>query len=176
MSGPPRRVLLIIAPERFRDEELTEPRRALLAAGHVVRVASTRPGTAVGMRGAREAVDGTVAALARQQPEALVVVGGDGAPAHLWDHEPLRHLVREVFRKGGVLGAICLAPPVLARAGVLANRRATTYPSRSALIELARGGARYLDQPVVRDGTILTASGPEAAAAFASELVHLLGA
>ena len=63
---------------------------------------------------------------------------------------------------------------MLARAGVLAGKRATAYPAQSAIIELKRGGATYVVEPVVRDGTIVTASGPEAAAAFGAALATLL--
>lgn len=176
MGGRPLNILYVIAPERFRDEELSEPRRALEAAGHRVTVASTRPGTATGMLGARVAVASTVAQARADDVDALVIAGGAGAPAHLWDHGPLLQLVRDLHARGRPLAAICLAPAVLARAGALAGKRATTYPQASALIELKRGGAAYVEEPVVRDGTIVTASGPEAAAAFGAELLQLLSA
>ncbi len=44
----------------------------------------------------------------------------------------------------------------------------------ATLIELKRGGATYVREPVVRDGTILTASGPEASEAFGAALVQLV--
>lgn len=174
MGGTSRRILCVIAPERFRDEELAEPKRALEAAGHRVTVASTRPGHATGMLGARVAVDAVVAQLRAADFDAVVIAGGAGAPTHLWDHEPLIALVRELHALGRLLAAICLAPPVLARAGVLAGKRATAYPAQSAIIELKRGGATYVVEPVVRDGTIVTASGPVAAAAFGAALATLL--
>src|SRR5262245_57571349 len=119
-----RRVLFVIAPERFRDEELNEPRRALVAAGHGVTVVSTRPGTASGMLGARESVASTVAQAVPEEVDLLVVVGGAGSPAHLWDHEPLRALAKAVHAAAKPVAAICLSPPVLARAGLLAGKRA----------------------------------------------------
>jgi protease I len=103
-----------------------------------------------------------------------VIAGGAGAPQHLWDDEPLRALVRAMHSAGKPIGAICLAPPVLARAGVLAGKRASTFPDPRALIELKRGGATSVDEPVVSDGTIVTGNGPAAAAAFAAALVHLV--
>ena len=170
----PRRIACVVAPERFRDEELAEPRRLLEQAGHRVIVASTRPGTAAGMRGARVTVQSTVAALREEDLDLLVIAGGSGAPAHLWDHEPLRRLAVAMHRAGKPVAAICLAPPVLARAGLLAGRRATTFPDRRALLELKRGGASYVDQAVVRDGTIVTGSGPEAAADFGAALLQIV--
>ena len=170
----PRHLLLVIAPERFRDEELAAPRRVLEQAGHVVTVASTRPGTATGMLGAKVTVDLIVTAARAADFDALVIVGGAGAPAHLWDHEPLRLLATALHAAGKPVAAICLAPPVLARAGLLAGRHATTFPDRRALLELKRGGASYVDQPVVRDGTIVTGSGPAAAAAFGAALLQVV--
>lgn len=169
-----RRVLFVIAPERFRDEELAEPRQALEQAGHVVSIGSTRPGTASGMLGARVTVDTTIAAVSAEDLDALVIAGGAGAPGHLWDHEPLRLLAAALHRAGKPVAAICLSPPVLARAGLLAGKRATTFPDPRAILELKRGGATYVEQPVVRDGTIVTGSGAEAAAAFGAALVQLV--
>jgi protease I len=168
------KVLYIVAPERFRDEELAIPRAALEQAGHAVTVASTRPGTAAGMLGARVAVQQSVG---RQRPEdydLLVIAGGAGSPSHLWDHEPLIRLARNMRAAGKPVAAICLSPPVLARAGVLAGRRATTFPTERAIVELKRGGATYVEEPVVTDGAIVTADGPEAAAAFGAALTQLL--
>jgi deglycase len=170
----PPTVLYIVAPERFRDEELLEPKRLLEAGGATVTVASTRPGTATGMLGARIAVACTVQQADAAAYDALVLAGGAGAPLHLWDSEPLRALVRSLQAAGRPIGAICLSPPVLARAGILAGKRATTFPADRAILELKHGGAVYVREPVVQDGTIVTASGPEAATAFGETLARLL--
>jgi protease I len=175
MTGPGRRVLCVIAPERFRDEELAAPKLALESAGHHVTVASTRPGVATGMLGARVTPDVSLAQVSADEVDALWIAGGAGAPQHLWDSAPLAALVQAMHAAGKPIGAICLAPPVLARAGVLSGLRATTFPAERAVVELKRGGATYVQEPVVRDGTIITASGPEAAEAFGAALVHLVG-
>jgi protease I len=164
----------VIAPERFRDEELLEPKRVLEQHGAAVTIASTRGGVATGTLGAEVHVDCTVQQADPGSCDALAIAGGAGAPAHLWDSESLRALARAVFAAGRPVGAICLSPPVLARAGLLAGKRATTFPSSRAIAELKRGGATYVEEPVVLDGTIVTASGPEAAAAFGATLARLL--
>lgn len=172
---PARSVVIVVAPERFRDEELAEPKRALEAAGHRVTVASTRPGRATGMLGAEVAIDTTVARLRESAVDLLVIAGGSGSPAHLWDSEPLRLLLMNVHQAGKGVAAICLSPPVLARAGLLSGVRATTWPDTRAILELKRGGAVYVPEPVVRDGNVVTADGPNAAPAFGAALVTLLG-
>lgn len=172
---PGRRAVIVIAPERFRDEELAEPRRALEAAGCAVSVASTRPGTASGMLGARVPIDLTVNSLDAADWDLAAIAGGGGAPDHLWESAPLRAFVQAMRAAGKPLGAICLSPPVLARAGLLEGRRATTWPDRRAILELKRGGATYVQDAVVTDGPIVTANGPEGAPGFGAALVTLLG-
>lgn len=172
----PRRILFVIAPERFRDEELAVPRATLVAAGCATEVASTRTGEARGMLGARENVSLSLAMVDAADYDLLAIAGGAGAPAHLWDSERLLALVRAMHAAGKTVAAICLAPPVLARAGILSGVRATTFPDARALVELKRGGATYVDEPVVQAGTIVTGSGPDAAAAFGASLAKLLGA
>ncbi len=173
--APSRHVLFVIAPERFRDEELLVPRAAVERAGHTVTTVSTRPGIASGMLGARERIARTIADAAAGAWDCVVVVGGDGSPDHLWNHEPLHHLLRRQRAADLPVAAICLSGAVLARAGLLAGRRATVFASRRALLELKRGGANYVDEPVVQDGLMLTSSGPAAAPAFGAALVTLLG-
>ena len=164
----------MIAPERFRDEELLEPKQVLEQRGVGVTVASTRSGTAAGMLGARVAIDCTVRQADAAQYDALAIAGGAGAPAHLWDSAPLQALVRAFHAAGKPVAAICLSGAVLARAGVLGGRRATVYAAPRALLELKKAGATYVGEPVVVDGPVITASGPEAAAAFGTALLNRL--
>lgn len=174
MSQPPRQICIVIAPERFRDEEYAEPRRILESAGYTVTVASTRAGTATGMLGASVDVTTTVAEVRADAVDALVIAGGAGSPHHLWESEPLRALTKAVYAAGKPVAAICLSPAVLARAGVLAGKRATTYPTDRAIAELKRGAANYIREAVVQDGTIVTADGPEAATGFGNAILELL--
>jgi protease I len=139
-----------------------------------VTVASTRPGIAVGMLGAKVAVECTVQQAEPASYDALVIAGGAGSPTHLWDSAPVLDLVKEFHRAGKLLAAICLSGAVLARAGVLKGKRATVFPTERAMLELKRGGATYVDEPVVEDGFVLTASGPDAAAAFGAALIKHL--
>ncbi len=166
--------VFVVAPERFRDEELSEPLAALLPCDCDISVVSTRIGTARGMLGAVVPIDRTIRQIHTDEFDILALVGGAGSPDHLWSHEPLLSLVRRQAAAGRLLASICLSGAVLARAGVLTGKRATVFPSARALIELQRGGAIYVDEPVVRDGMMLTASGPRAATAFGAALASFV--
>lgn len=169
------KVLLVIAPEKFRDEELQIPVEVFDEVGIGYDIASTRTGICEGMIGASAeatlAIDDADPALYG----GIVIVGGIGSQDFLWDHAGLQDLVRTFFDTGKVVAAICLAPVVLARAGVLEGREATVFRSPAAEREMERGGAILVKVPVVADLDLVTASGPQVARAFAGAIVEKLG-
>ncbi len=169
------KILIVIAPEKFRDEELAEPVAALKTAGIGYDIASTRRGSCTGMLGAKA----TAISLDEVDPKAydgLIIVGGSGAQIHLWDDEMLQPIVRFFHDKMKPVGAICLAPVVLARAGILKGKKATYFESPVSFREMRAGGAVLVDQPVVADTRIVTANGPAAAKAFADTVIKMLNA
>ena len=86
----------------------------------------------------------------------------------------LTGLARYFHETGKVVAAICLAPVVLARAGILKQKKATVYDSPVAVMEMKKGKAVLVGQPVVTDGRIVTANGPLAAKDFAAAVVKEL--
>lgn len=104
--------------------------------------------------------------------DMLVLPGGLPGADHL-KHDPrIIELVARMAAQQRYTAAICAAPRVLAQAGVLANRRATSFPG--ALDIAAIPGIDYCDEPVVRDGTVITSRGPGTAMDFALELIEVL--
>lgn len=170
------RVLMIIAPEDFRDEELLEPQQLLTEAGAKVTVASTRAGEAGGMLGAKLVPDAVVDEVKAADYHGVVVVGGMGSPTHLWNNAKVHQLLKDTHSAGRVAGAICLSGAVLANAGVLNGKRATVYVTDESVAALTAGGATYVKEHVVHDGNVVTADGPEAATEFGNALVKALRA
>ncbi|WP_292517035.1 DJ-1/PfpI/YhbO family deglycase/protease [Methanoculleus sp.] len=168
------RLLLAIAPEQYRDEELEVPKRAFEEAGIGVDIASTAAGTCTGMLGATAEAAVGFDGVNPDDYAGIVVVGGAGSKDHLWRNERLIALVRSFFEQGKVVAAICLAPVVLAQAGILSGRQATVYPSPEAVEEMKKAGANLLEIPVVADMQIVTANGPTAAAQFADTIITKL--
>ena len=169
------KVLLVIAPEKFRDEELAEPVAALKKAGIGYDIASTRRGTCTGMLGAKA----TAISLDEVDPknyDGIILVGGNGAQAHLWDDDLLQPMVKFFAEKMLMVGAICLAPVVLARAGILKGKKATYFESPTAFREMKAGGAILVNQPVVTDTRLVTANGPAASKAFSDTFIKMLTA
>lgn len=167
------KVLMIIAQKGFRDEELLIPKEVLEKEGHSVKVASLTRMKAQGSRGALVQPDMAVYEANPEFFDAIIVVGGPGSPA-LSEDGAVRDFVISMSRKGKVTAAICLGPMTLAKAGVLRGKKATVYPDRGALALLRQTECDYVKEPVVVDGNIVTADGPQSAGAFGAEIARLL--
>jgi protease I len=163
---------MVVAPERFRDEELFDTRDVLEAAGHEITVASTHLGECPGSRGGHVIPDAPLASQHSEDFDAVVFVGGGGCKL-LWNDEDALRLAREAAGERKVLGAICLAPVILANAGVLDGRRATVAGTEAKTIEAL--GATYTGPGVTVDGRIVTANGPRSSMLFGQRIADLLG-
>lgn len=174
MVSPLASVLMVIAEKGFRDEEFSIPCEILKSAGHNVEVASTSSIVAEGKLGMRVKPDKSIDAADPDNYNAIIVVGGPGTPSYIWPNRHLHQVIRKIYEKGGFVAAICLAPAVLARAGILKGRKATIYRTAESISEMEAGGCSLQDSHVVSDGRIITADGPDAAKAFGEALVKLL--
>jgi protease I len=170
------KVLIVIAPEKFRDEEFTVPAAALQKAGITYDVASTHKGACTGMMGTKVAASLAFEEVDPKSYDGILIVGGSGAQSYLWDDEVLGEMVKYFQSSAKVVAAICLAPVVLARAGVLKGKKSTYFNSPVSFREMRAGGAVLVDTAVVSDTRIVTANGPAAAAEFAAAFIRMLTA
>ena len=108
--------------------------------------------------------------------DGILIVGGGGAQEHLWGDEILGEMVKYFHMSAKVVAAICLAPVVLARAGILKGKKATYFNTPVTFREMRAGGAVLVDKAVVSDNRIVTANGPEAATEFAEAFIRALTA
>ncbi len=168
-----KKVLMVIACDKFRDDELAEPKKIFEDAGMSVTVASDKTEGCTGMLGAEAGVDMLFNDAKAADYDAVVFVGGTGAKV-FFDNADAHKLAKEAAEGGKVLGAICIAPSILARAGLLKDRKATVSKGEEYVDILKSGGAAYSDDSVVVDGKIVTANGPPAAMAFGEKIAELL--
>jgi protease I len=163
---------MIIAPEMFRDEEYAHPKAVLEARGAAVVTASTHPGPCRGKLGMTAEASLAVADADPADYDAVVFVGGGGAQVFFDD--PAAHaLARSAHDLGRIVAAICIAPSVLARAGLLEEVRVTAFPSQHD--DLVAHGALWTGAPVEVSGPIITANGPDAAHDFGMAIADALG-
>lgn len=169
-----KKILMVIAPSEFRDEELLTPKEILEASGAVIDVASTQLGEAKGMLGFKVSPNLTLKDADHHNYQGVVVVGGMGSPTYLWNDSHLHEIINQLNQSGHVVSAICLSGAVLAKAGVLKDKKATVWPDETAIKTLTDAGANYIKEHVVGDGNIITADGPEAAKQFGELIVERL--
>lgn len=166
-----KRAALIIGSQNFQDEELFETKRVLDAAQVQTVIASTKTGVIRGMLGNVAEASIPLNRLQVDDYDAIIFIGGPGA-AEYAGSAVVMNMVRETVRKGKVLGAIGVAPTILANANVLAGIQATSYLSERD--RLVQAGAIYTVFPVQRDRSIITATGPLAAVQFGRAITDAL--
>jgi len=145
-------------------------------AGFQIDVASTEKGTAVGVNGGEAEVNFAVEEVNVDDYQAIVFVGGPGASRNI-ENQRFHHLAREAMAKIKFSERFALRRCILARAGVLENRKATVWTSaldRRPIQQLKDGEATYENKPVVVDGNIITANGPQSAKEFGKTILKLL--
>lgn len=104
--------------------------------------------------------------------EMFVLPGGLPGATTLSEHEGLCKLLVRAAAADKNIAAICAAPMVFGKLGLLKGKKATCYPGFDKYLE----GAEYTGAMVEKDGNIITGKGPGAAIKFALALVeHLLG-
>lgn len=169
-----KKIALIIAFKGFQDQEYFETRRVLESAGYQVDIFSNQVGLAQGTEGGEVKIDLSLDQISLDKYQALVLIGGSGALKCL-NNELVHSLIQEALNSRDlILAAICIAPLILTQAVDLKGRSMTVWSSsldRSAVKVLKNEGVSYLDQPVVKDGQLITADGPAAAETFAQAIV-----
>ena len=166
-------VLMIIAPERFRDEELFVTKEELEKNGHQTVIASSKKGKCPGSRGGFASAMLTLAEVKTEDYDTVVFVGGGGSKVYFANDDALR-IARELDKKDQITAAICLAPVILANAGVLKGKKATVSGTESKTIETR--GAKYTGPGVTVDGTVVTGNAPMASKLFGRRINELLKA
>jgi protease I len=166
-----KKILMIIAPTNFRDEELAEPRAVFEQAGSTVTVASKGTTSATGMFGATVKVDKDISEVDAVDFDAVVFIGGSGASIYF--NDPAAHvLAQNAYNQDKIVAAICIAPSTLANAGLLSGRKATCFSSEAD--NLRAKGASFTGESVTVDGRIITASDPEVANDFGQKIIEAL--
>jgi protease I len=164
---------MIIANQNFQDDEFAQPKKILEENNIKVTVASTSLDEAVGMNGAKVKPEILIQDINVSDFDAVLFIGGSGAVVYLDD--PVVHkIAQDALGANKIIGAICIAPVALAKAGILKGKRVTTYPVEENQKHLEASGAVYTAKPLEKDGNIITASGPVAAKAFGEEIVKAL--
>ena len=171
-----KKILMVVALKDFRDEEYFIPKEVLERAGFSIDTTSTEKGIAVGSQGGEAVVHIGLDEINLENYKAVIFCGGSGMANEL-DNQNFHKLVKDFYQDDKIVAAICISPVLLAKAGILEDRKATVWSSaldKSFIRVLEENGAIYEDSPVVIDNRIITANGPDAAEEFGKAIKELL--
>ena len=170
--GLERRKVAMLLADKFQDEEATEPKQFLEKHGVTVEVVGLQKGEVTGKNGrARIRVDRTIDEVTPAEYDAVIIPGGS-SPERLRINEDVLRFVQLFWETGKPVAAICHGPQVLISAGLLAGRRLTSYVGIRDDVKLA--GGEWVDEPVVRDGQLITSRVPQDLPKFNEAILEAL--
>lgn len=170
-----KKALIIIAPKNYQDIEYERTRAALERGGLEISVAGGEGGICTGKFGGSVQNTLPLKQVKVEDFDLVAFIGGPGAQAYVNHPEALR-IAHEAAASSVPLGAICIAPLILAKARVLEGKKATVWDDGQGTQEaiLEQAGAECTGDSVTVDGLIVTGNGPEASEEFGRTLVQLI--
>ncbi len=164
----------ILVADGFEQVELTEPRKALDAAGAQTQIVSPKSGQVQGMhhdnKGDTFPVDKMLTQASPDDYDALLLPGGVLNPDTLRMIPEAVTFVRNFFAAGKPVAAICHGPWTLVEADVVRDRTLTSYPSLKT--DIKNAGGNWRDAEVVVDKGLVTSRNPDDLPAFNRKMVE----
>lgn len=162
--------VLIFAAKDFEDLELHFPRLTLKGEGAEVTLAGLSAETVKGKNGLPAKPDVTVEQCRAEDFDAIVIPGGY-SPDHLRTNEHVIRIVRDAASAGKPVAAICHAGWVLVSAGLCKGKRMTSWPSIKD--DMINAGCKWVDEPCVVDGNLITSRKPDDLPIFCERIVQM---
>jgi len=164
----------IIAADMVEQVELMKPRKALADAGAETELISLKPGEIQGFNHFDPAdtikVDKAIEEVDASDYDALMIPGGVGNPDQLRGDENVVSFVRDFFEAGKPVAAICHGPWVLVEAGVVRDRKLTSWPTLQT--DIRNAGGNWVDEQVVVDQGLVTGRKPDDIPAFNDKMIE----
>lgn len=164
----------ILVADGFEQIELTEPRRALEAAGAKTEIVSPADNEVQGWNHDEKAdlftVDMPLKQARSDDYDALLLPGGVRNPDQLRGMTRAVEFIDGFFATGKPVAAICHAPWTLIEAEVVKGRRITSWPSLKT--DLMNAGADWVDRDVVVDHGLVTSRKPADLPAFNHKMIE----
>ena len=169
-----KRIAFVVAPEGTEQVELTEPWKAVEAAGGSPELVSVNDGEIQGFNHLDKAdtfkVDKTAKEADASSYAGLVMPGGVANPDFLRTDDDAVSFVKSFFEQAKPVGVICHGPWTLVEADVVRGRTLTSWPS--VRTDLENAGAKWVDEEVVVDEGLTSSRNPDDLPAFCAKIVE----
>ncbi len=164
-------ILIFLPANNFSEEEYQIINRVFTRAGKQVFISSDSNTVCSGDRGLKVKADIEFYNVNAKNFSSIVLIGGKGSKDY-WDNENLHRIVKDFKSSGKIVSAICSAPIILARAGLLSKLPATCWSEDK--YELINLGVQYQARNVVIEKNIITADGPRSAEQFTESILNMI--
>jgi protease I len=169
-----KKIAFLVANEGVEQVELTEPWKAVEAAGGTPELIALEDGEVQAFNHLDKAdtfkVDKTVSEADASDYDGLVLPGGVANPDFLRADDDAVAFTRAFFEQAKPVGAICHGPWTLVEADVVRGRTLTSWPSIKTDIENA--GGSWVDEEVHVDEGLTTSRNPDDLPAFCAKIVE----
>ena len=157
----------------FEEIEALTPVDVLRRAGVDVKTVSIGDSINVlGAHGIEVKADMMLSDCDTEDAEMIILPGGSEGTKNLGDCQRIQEIIRAAVDSGIYVAAICAAPTILAKMGLLTGLKATCYPSLASV--LADCKVKYKSDKVVCDKYFITSMGAGTSGEFAFTLVDKL--
>jgi protease I len=163
-------VILIIPAQNFNEEEYLIIRNALERADVKIFIASDSNFLCLGSNGLKVKNDVQLYNLHESNFGGIILVGGSGM-RNYWNNKTIQSIAQKFAKNKKAIGAICSAPIILAKAGIISGS-ATCHSDDKRTLESE--GIDYNDVPVDIQKNIITAQSPAAAPEFVKAFLYEL--
>jgi len=163
--------VVVILADGFEEIEAITPIDVLRRVGIEVTVAGLNEISATGAHGIEIQADCELKTIHAGEIGMLILPGGMPGAQHLHDSQMVIDMVTQVYNSGNYVAAICAAPIVLGKAGIIHNKQVTAYPGNEGRLN----GAAYTGNMTEVDGRIITGKGPGASFEFTRRIAEALG-
>ena len=164
-------ILIVLPGNDFSEEEFLSVKFGLVRNNYSIFIASDAHTLSLGENGLKIRADVSFFNMNENNFAGIVFIGGKGVRKY-WDNKNLHKIASKFYSTEKPVAAICSAPIILARAGILKEKNATCYPEDK--MQLEKEGVKYEDLPLIISKNIITARDADAASDFVNAFIEQL--
>lgn len=155
-------MVYIFLADGFEETEAIVPWDILLRGGLTVKTVGVTGEYVTGAHNLTVKSDISLDMVNEKEGDMFILPGGMPGTSNLDENDRVKEIIMNAFKSGKLVGAICAAPMVLGKLGILKGKRATCFPGFEEYLE----GAELVREHAVRDGNVITAIGAGGAMEF----------
>lgn len=155
-------MVYIFLADGFEETEAFVPWDILLRGGLTVKTVGVTGDVVTGAHKLCVKCDIALCDVDENEGDMFILPGGMPGTTNLDENDRVKEIIMNAYKAGKTVAAICAAPMVLGKMGILKGRRATCFPGFEEYLE----GAAVVREHSVKDGNVVTSSGAGAAFHF----------